>query len=154
MNRRGENFVEVESDYEGDEFDNFFNFEEDLAGMESARRQVERLEMEKIKNNEFLANTNIENEEVPEEPTYFVMGELKEPEQKSGNDNVFFVFNELDDAEPELIEEEQKKYDDVVGFEFEYCSFVKKNGDRCKRQAPKDNKYCGTHRKYITKYGE
>jgi hypothetical protein len=154
MNRRGENFIEVESDYEADEFDNFFNFEEDLADMESARRQVERFEMEKIKNEELITIENKKNNEDLEQ-SFFVMSEFNEVEKKSGDENIFFTFNELEEI---IVVESEKvtknKYNDVVGFEFEYCSFVKKDGVKCKRQSPKNSEYCSTHRKYIDKHGK
>ena len=45
--RKGTSKVEYVNEYES-EFNDFFEFEEDLSEMEAARRQVERLEEEKI----------------------------------------------------------------------------------------------------------
>jgi hypothetical protein len=94
--RRGQNHVETESDYEGEEFDNFFDFEEDLADMEMARRQVERIEMDRIKymeqNPEELIEPKIENEEEIES-SYFVMDEPEEDSGPSGDENSFFIFD-------------------------------------------------------------
>ncbi len=155
LNRRGENFVETESDYEGDEFDDFFNFEEDLADMEAARRQVERLEMEKIKDREAKADKGIKDEEDEDKTLFFVLEEFNQETKESGNEDSFFTFEEYQDLEPKLIEEDsKKKYNDVIGFEFRYCSFIKKDGNRCKRQSPKESEYCGTHRKYIERHSK
>ena len=144
--RRGTNYVKTESDYETEDFDTFFDFEEDLAGMESARKQVEKLKMDQILSNNFEP-TDDEVEEVAEEP-YFIM------EEAIPDYNPFFIMEEFEEELDSELENSSKKYDDVNGFEFKYCSFIKGDGEQCKRQAPKDGEYCGTHRKFIKKHGQ
>jgi hypothetical protein len=158
--RRGKNHIETTSEYEGEEFDDFFDFEEDLVNMESSRRQVERMEMEKVKAIENQPQIEIieEDYEVEEEvePSYFIIDLLDEKHERSGDDNSFFIFDEPleEEVKEEVKEDLNKKYDDVVGFSFEYCAFIKQDETQCKRQAPKNGKYCGTHRKYIEKHSE
>lgn len=53
-----------------------------------------------------------------------------------------------------MIEKEagKAKYTEVNGFEFIQCSFVKSNGEQCKRQSPKESDICSVHRKYKDKH--
>jgi hypothetical protein len=172
-NRRGLNYIKTEEEYEAEDFDSFFDFEEDLAGMEAARKQVEKLEYEKMMAIEAGQVAPEEQEEIKEEA--FEIEE--EIEEDAGSffvmeEEGFFTLDEVEEVEeveeqtpeppviietpPEVSEPDESKkdgYTEVSGFEFKYCAFIKKDGIQCRRQAPKKSEYCSTHRKYIEKHG-
>lgn len=153
--RRGINHVEIDSEFEGDEFDDFFDFEEDLAGLESARSQAE-----KARYNEMFLNDNIRklDEEIvlPESvlESFFTLDDVVADDVQSGDQDSFFSFDEIEvksdnikELEIPIENNEKTNYTKVAGFDFKYCSFIKKDGQQCKRQAPSDGEYCKSHRK-------
>lgn len=137
FSRRDNNFVIM--DEEGDareEYDTFFDYEEELADLKPSGEQY----VEAINQDPFII---LEEKEglIKEtfEPT--IMEELPEPEE----------IKNIDSSEM-LVSNDKNSPIDVVGFEFIQCDFIKKDGIRCKKQAPKGHSICSTHRKYMEKH--
>lgn len=130
--RRDNNFVVMdEKEDDGEKYDTFFDYENDLADLRPSGEQY--------------------SEYVNEEP--YVVLEESDPEPVSSP-----VIMEEEVAEPVAAvdnnienERSKNKYTDVVGFEFVQCSFIKDDGNRCKRQAPKGKEVCTPHRKVMEK---
>ena len=68
---------------------------------------------------------------------------MQESEEVS-NESSFFVMQESDDGD-------DVNYMSVKGFDFVQCEYMKKDGHRCKRQAPKGSTICSIHKKVIQK---
>ena len=133
FSRRDGNYVIMEEEgSELDKYDTFFDYEEELADLKPSGEQY--------------------TEMIDSEP--FVILE----EKMEDNSDIFEpITMEEHNVEADvnlLIDNEaSKKYTDVVGFEFVQCEFTKKDGIRCKRQAPKGGSICSTHKRYIDKHG-
>ena len=141
--RRDSNHVVLHEE-ENSEYGDFFDFEEDLAEMKPANEQA----------------AVIDNERPPApmtmEPDTFVrinednVGKLviepeEAPETIPSNN---FVILEIDDRVDEDISSQNKpNYMNVKGFKFNQCLYIKKNDERCKRQAPKKAELCSIHRR-------
>lgn len=131
--RRGKNCVVMEDEDDGlEKYDTFFDYEEELADLKPSGEQY----TEMIDSEPFVILEEIEEEEL-DSFAPIAMEECTEEVPSS-----LFIDNK-----------ENKKYTDVVGFEFVQCDFVKNDGNRCKRQAPKGCTICSTHKRYIDKHG-
>jgi hypothetical protein len=123
-----------EDDCDLEKYDTFFDYEDELAGLKpSGEQYVEMIDPDPF----VVMEDNAEDSFGPvvmEEPDKVVAPQKKEGSSLSVDNN------------------ENKKYTDVVGFEFVQCDFVKDDGNRCKRQAPKGNTICSTHKRYIKKH--
>lgn len=104
--RRGVNKIESSSEYDIDEFDDFFEFEEDLSEMESARKQVERMESLKADEPSEEVSPN------PEEGSGFITFD-DESDGKSGDDSSFLMFGEYSDEEAVEKPPEEKLEEEV-----------------------------------------
>ena len=136
FSRRDKNYVIMDEEAsEFDKYDTFFDYEEEMADLKSSGEQY--LEM------------------IESEP--FIVLEEKEEETTTSFESIdptgFIILEEADSSSLSVDNNENKKYTDVVGFEFIRCDFVKDDGNRCKRQAPKGNTICSTHKRYIEKHG-
>ena len=138
MSRRDSNYVVMdEEDSELDKYDTFFEYEEELADLKASGEQFK---------------------EIFNEDPFIVLEEKDEAMHQSVEPVVMEDFSALEMTEIETSQElsvdfkENKSYTDVVGFDFIQCEFVKKDGDQCKRQAPKGHSICSTHKKYIAKH--
>jgi hypothetical protein len=130
--RRGKNSVIMEEDEESDKYDTFFEYEDDLANLKPSGEQY--ADMISDEPYVVLEYKDSVAEDVAENRRDFgsiVMDEVEENLENDGTD---------------------RTYKDVVGFEFIQCTFEKKDKNRCKRQAPKGQEICSTHRKYIEKH--
>lgn len=129
--RRGENLALTQDGEEDlEQYDTFFDYEEDLADLKPSGQQYAEM--------------------VEEEP-YVVL------EEKDDSIDVADSFEGNSDnncfSPVIMIERESSSdYTNVVGFEFIQCGYTKKDGQRCKRQAPKGEDICSIHRKYIKKH--
>lgn len=103
-------------------YSNFFEYEQELAGMKPSSELFSSLEH----NNEISNNRTI-LEETSKENTE----EFFEEESTSNNSSII-----LEDVDHEI----------VTSFDFIQCEFIKQNGERCKRQAPKNHKVCSKHK--------
>jgi hypothetical protein len=130
--RRGKNSVIMEEDEGSDKYDTFFEYEDDLANLKPSGEQY--------------ADMVSDEPYVILEEKDSVVGDIAE----NRNDFGHIIMEEAES----FIENdrEEKTYKDVVGFDFIQCTFVKKDENRCKRQAPKGQEICSTHRKYIEKH--
>ena len=135
FSRRGENHVIMdEEDSELDKYDTFFEYEQDLSGLKPSGEQY----VEMVSSDPFI-----------------ILEEKEDNLKESFNPIVMedpIASSETDVAGLSVDFKENKTYTDVVGFEFIQCEFVKKDGIRCKRQAPKDNTICSTHKRYMKKH--
>lgn len=145
MSRRdpGKISPEAISDPE-DKFETFFDYEEELSGLKSSSEQFQQMvedspsmEMEEISlahnNNEYQEENNPEKEE--QYSPGFIM---------------------MEDAEPVILTDIDKNTTNNSGnnkgsFVFIQCEFIKKDGNRCKRQAPKGATVCSVHKKFLKK---
>lgn len=92
------------------------------------------------------------NQELEEE-------QKEESEEESAKEPDNFTFKYKDEKEKIITDSDKnsddknsaKTYKDVVGFDFIQCSYIKDNGERCKRQAPKGHDICTIHRKVLEK---
>lgn len=138
FSRRGENHVAVSQEEDvSEKYDTFFDYEEELAGLKPSGEQY----VDMIKSDPFIVMEEGEDSEVPAPPSHIIMEEealpVESPEQNASG---------ISSSKKEV-----NTYTDVVGFEFIQCDYLKKDGNRCKRQAPKNKTTCSTHRKYIGK---
>lgn len=145
-NRRGDNYVDMNVE-EVLSHDDFFDFEQDLVELKSSRN----LAAEAPNSYEFFHTDDVvsASESKKPEQSYIVMEEV--PEEKKPKLSGI-ILEELDDEETNIetsnVESPQAK---AVGFVFVQCEATKKNGERCKRQAPKNSTICSIHRKQIEK---
>jgi hypothetical protein len=130
--RRGKNFVMTEEDDPSYKYDTFFEYEDDLANLKASGEQYADM----VSDDPYVI---LEDKDAP-------MDEAVENHNPYGN----IIMEEAE----KVIESEEKDtdYKDVVGFTFIQCSFMKTDGDRCKRQAPKGHEICSVHKKYIKKH--
>ena len=130
--RRGMNCVIMEDeDSELEKHDTFFDYEEELADLKPSGEQY--------------------TEMLDSEP-FVVLEEVEEEESDSFDPIAMEECVEEMPSSLFLDNKENKKYTDVVGFKFVQCDFVKNDGYRCKRQAPKGCTICSTHKRYINKH--
>lgn len=123
VRRRGKNKVGIEEDDSQAVFDDFFEYEKDLADLTPARDTV----------SEHLDEFKSEDSQDFKSAASFIMMEEEE--------NIA--------SESEYTNEED--IGDKPSFEFIQCGFVKENGERCKKQAKKGQDLCFKHRKVIDK---
>jgi hypothetical protein len=139
FSRRGKNNVIIEDeDSEFEKYDTFFEYEKDLADLKPSGEQY----MEMINPDPFV--TMEEEEDVTEESVDTIVMEERVALEPVEMEEI---------AELVVNSQENNTYTDVVGFEFVQCEFTKTDGNRCKRQAPKDSVICSTHKRYIEKHG-
>lgn len=159
--RRGENYVEMELE-ESFDHEDFFDFEKDLVEAISSRELAASAPgsdafLENSGNDVVVATDNdkksgpgfmimeeeeIEVPKVTVSPSLIILEEIEEEE----------VAKDLDkETNNDDISEDKKDYRHTVGFKFVQCEFIKGNGERCKRQAPKNNTICSIHQKFINK---
>lgn len=109
-----------------DKYDTFFDYEDDLANLKPSSEQY----AEMVSNDPYVILED-RDDAIEDAPLPIVMSDA-----------------DIDDND-----KENTKYTDVVGFQFIQCSFIKRDGERCKRQAPKGQDICSVHKKYINKHG-
>lgn len=102
-------------------YSNFFEYEQELAGMKPSSELFSTLEENNDK--EVISSNRTILEELSEET-------LQEESTKS---NSSIILEEVDHNIP-------------TSFDFIQCNFIKQNGERCKRQAPKNHKFCSKHK--------
>lgn len=142
INRRGSNYIEMEEEHPSEQFDDFFEYERELSGLESSRILASKVpaSYESPEHDNDLNDNSSHNyilmEEEGQSDTYVPIEPAKPIilyEEDADNDN----------------ESSKRKYNDVIGFDFIYCAYIKKNGNRCKRQAPKNKEYCSIHYRMV-----
>jgi hypothetical protein len=149
--RRGQNYVEMQMD-DSKEYDDFFEFEKDLA-------ETELVPSRNLAASAPRAETFVEEVESEDRlgPGLIVM------QEDSANKNLksITILEEIEEIEPspegivnnapEVLDSNVPKYQDVRGFQFVQCEFIKNNGEQCKRQAPKGHTICSIHKKVLEK---
>lgn len=98
-------------------YSNFFEFEEDLSNLKPSSELFFEINEKQISNNLEESNNIIESYD-----------------------------NTVKDESHGIMLEDLDTYTDKT-FDFVQCEFIKHDGDRCKRQAPKNHKVCSKHRK-------
>jgi hypothetical protein len=126
-----------------DKFDTFFDYEEELSGMQSSSEQFAAME----KRSESLIMEDISSDntsEIKEEikNTFIVMEKIK-PIYLDEKPAEMPIKKELDTNKQDI--EKSAK------FKFVRCDFIKDDGNRCKKQAPKNGTTCSVHRKLLKK---
>lgn len=129
--KRDPNYVEPPEKHPSEHFDDFFDYEREMNELTPARDTV---------GNDIDSFTKNDPEpKKVEEPGFIIMEKMPEEPLKANN---IVIVNE------ESISEEN---DESLPFEFYRCTFVKDDGDQCKKQAKKGNDYCGIHKRYVEK---
>lgn len=110
------------------EYSNFFEYEAELSGLKPSSELFSILEEKNKEERE--KNNNFKENETKEEVEEFF-------EEKIEN-NSSIILEEVD----HLVEQ---------SFDFIRCEFIKNDGERCKRQAPRNHKLCSKHRNLTLK---
>jgi len=142
MSRRDPGSISPEtiSDPE-DKFETFFDYEEELSGLKSSAEQFQEMvedsasmEMEEVsvEENSVEYQDNHEDPKKEYSPGFIIM-----------EDSTPII---LDDADENTT---NNSSNNKGSFVFIQCEFVKKDGNRCKRQAPKGSAICSVHKKFL-----
>jgi hypothetical protein len=128
-----------------DKFDTFFDYEEELAEMQSSSEQFAQMEElnESLEEDELVYKNPIETNDQSVQ-SFLVMEEVE-----------LFIMEEAPPEQPIQVVENTNKKDmkKESKFNFIQCDFIKDDGNRCKRQAPKNGTTCSVHRKLLKKRG-
>jgi len=108
-------------------YSNFFEYEQELAGMKPSAELFSTLEENNDK--EVASSNRILLEELSEE-FYQEEGAISNP---TNSTNSSIILEEVD-------------HNTAASFDFIQCNFIKQNGEKCKRQAPKNHKFCSKHK--------
>lgn len=152
--RRDMNHIEEEPVPPGELYESFFDYEKDMEDLETSAAE----QFEKIKAEEEAASMEMEQIELEYD-------EAQQPEvdydfdaQDTGGWITLEEKQEpIEEPDPQVEEnvaptlKEERRYDDVVGFEFVQCSFIMETGKQCRRQAPKGGDICSIHKRVIDK---
>lgn len=130
-----------------EEFESFFDYEEELSGLKPSSEQFANIfnDQENEEINEPLSDNNfVQMEEAEKEET----NNINNKEKVSEINTSFIVMEDVDPLIMEYCEEKNTNNisNTEMPFEFIQCSFIKKDGNRCKRQAPKGGTLCSSHR--------
>lgn len=106
-------------------YSNFFEYEHELAGLKPSSELFSTLE--ENNNKEDNSGNRILLEELSEEPSEEFF------QDKSAQPSYSIILEEVDHNIP-------------TSFDFIQCNFIKQNGEKCKRQAPKNHKFCSKHK--------
>lgn len=128
-----------------DKFDTFFDYEEELSGLEPSAKQFADMEKNEVsmQMEEISEEDNLEIDQNFE--SKFIIMEDINP----------LIMSDLDKKSKEPSDKDTNKNNikKEVKFNFVRCDFIKDDGNRCKRQAPKDGTTCSVHRKLLKKRG-
>jgi hypothetical protein len=121
-------------------YSTFFDFEEDLSNLKSSAQLFEEVERKK-QEKEISKHTILEEVGEVTDSNYLV-NNTNNVESVYTSDSLEEFFQE--ESEPIMMEEieEVKTYES----QFIQCEFIKQDGERCKRQAPKNHKLCSKHK--------
>ena len=122
-----------------DKFETFFDYEEELSGLKSSSEQFHKMqeEVHSMEMEELLGDENeneYQNDKLKEEDEYLHGSIMME--------DVSPIV--LGDIEEEIA---NNSSNNKGSFVFIQCEFTKKDGNRCRRQAPKNGTLCSAHRK-------
>ena len=122
-----------------DKFETFFDYEEELSGLKSSSEQFHKMqeEVHSMEMEELLDDENeneYQNDKLKEEDEYLHGSIMME--------DVSPIV--LGDIEEEIA---NNSSNNKGSFVFIQCEFTKKDGNRCRRQAPKNGTLCSAHRK-------
>lgn len=107
-------------------FPNFFDFEQELSGMKSSSELFSEISKAETK------------EDIEENKKNMIL------EEYTANTEGIKEDKNLESFTPVIMEEVD--HTSVNSFDFIQCEFIKQNGERCKRQAPKKHKFCSKHK--------
>ena len=122
-----------------DKFETFFDYEEELSGMKSSAEQFQTMIEDDI---------SMEMEEIEESSPDEYQEDLENTEEYEPS---FLI---MEEADPIILEDEEDKIanntsNNKGSFVFIQCEFIKGDGNRCKKQAPKGATICYIHKKYL-----
>ncbi len=140
--RRNPNYIAPEDPHKNDTYESFFDFEDELAGLEPSNKQFQNTQeipkpVEMEESNVVQVQNSIASFKSASGPSGYVILEEIELEKK--------------EKPPKAILKSVELPEPVVNFEFIQCSYLKEDGQRCKRQAPKGKEICTPHQKMIDK---
>ena len=141
VNRRGENYIEEEESF-SDTFDTFFEYEEELSQLKPSNSQYN---FDTEEDSHGFIEMEEESFEYTDKEPYAI--EMEESEDTPVTPALYSIMEEVS-------EDNGSDYMSVKGFDFIQCEFMKKDGHRCKRQAPKGSSICSIHKKFIEKNKE
>lgn len=131
---RGDNHIEAPEPHPAEYFDDFFDYEKEFTEFTPSRDTVSN-DIDQFTDAQHYTPPVIED--TKEDDSSFVIME-KITTQTPKVNNIITKDDSLNDAED-------------LPFEFVRCTFLKEDGEQCKKQAKKGQDYCGIHRKYIEK---
>lgn len=136
LNRRvrGENHIETPEPHPAEQFDDFFDYEESELNELTPARDTVANDIDRFTDATHFTPPAMEKVEEKEEPSFVMMEKI--PTQTEKVNNIKTKDDSLDEIEN-------------LPFEFVRCTFIKKDGERCKKQAKKGKEYCGIHRRFI-----
>lgn len=128
------------------EFDNFFEFDDELLETEAARRQFEKIEEDKLINEKRQQSLKTQDDSCILFEEESILEEIKEEIKEEINN-----FLSLEESEPEeektiIVSDNLKQTKPLI---LKICQFKKENGETCKRQSPHFSDYCKVHRKIM-----
>lgn len=138
--RRGSNYVDLSAEKTPtDIFDDYFEYDKEIAGMTPARLQFKDEDVELKDANELSDNIQQNNIVSP-----IIM-----------DDNDFFE-PKVEDLLPEIASSEANNASNnaVIAAAYIQCSFIMKDGKQCKRQAPKGSITCAKHKRFVSNNDE
>jgi hypothetical protein len=126
FSRREISAVSMQEEEGNEKFDTFFDYEDDLAELRPSSEQY--------------------TEMINAEP--YIM--LEDADLKTPSDPVVME-EDSEVLKSNLKTSSNSEAKSITPFNFIQCEFEKKDGNRCKRQAPKNSTLCSSHRKYLEK---
>ena len=125
--RETNNSIVAEDDGHSEKFDTFFDYEDELSGLKPAGEQYASAGMDA---------------EIGLEPFAVMEEESSAPEI---TEESFIEMEAEERPDPDLPTKMEEIVEDNIP-SFIRCEFIKKNGEQCKRQAPKNGILCSSHR--------
>jgi len=122
-------------------YPNFFEFEEDLSKIKSSAELFEEIEK---KNSQKQASEHTFLEPLSDSTDKSkVIDNTNNITQNVDTSDCLEEFYQ-NESEPTVMEE----VEEIQNYELQFiqCEFIKQNGERCKRQAPKNHKLCSKHK--------
>ena len=165
--RRDLNKIDISSEQDFSEFDPF-DFEKEVEEIKPARDQFEAIpEITQPVQTFLVLEEDASNIKSGTAESFFVLDEDQELVEPTINSNILegidnvqalkedsidnkSLVNISDTQEVSLVSNEKLDQEVTVNT-FKFCKYVRESGEVCKRQAPKTNDYCSSHRKVLAK---
>lgn len=149
FSRRTNNINLISDNSDPKDSTSFFDFEDELSGLKPSAEQFAILESEDNSGPTFLEERDNYIQENLQNISEFEPTVIEEAEENSDIENYYI---ELEDNSEPTNEEpilSQAPISNPEMSTFIQCNFIKGDGQRCKRQAPKGKEICSAHSKLL-----